>query len=153
MASPGQFHFFARNANVFKASDLTANLYMSLHTSSWSPNITATGNYLFADATNELSTANGYTANGYDLSGEAVAADAGNDGFKISTGNASWTATSSGITARRAVLYVRATLWSLTNPLIGYFNLDSGDVDVVTAAGNILQLNCPSDGWGKITSS
>lgn len=149
----GQFHFFAKNASKFKMDDLTADLFMSLHLGTWVPDITATGNSIFADATNELGTANGYTANGFNLTGEAVAADAANNGFKISTNAASWTASGAGITARRAVLYVRNTLWTLVNPLIGYFNLDSTDIDVVTAAGNILQLNCPADGWGIIFSS
>ena len=43
----------------------------------------------------------GYTAGGFPLTGEAVAAAAANDGFKFSTGNATWTASGAGIAASR----------------------------------------------------
>ena len=154
MAAPGTFHFYAANASVFKLSDLaSANLRMALVTSAYTPNITATGHNEWADvSTNELANGNGYTTGGDSLTG-TVAADAGNDGFKLSSENAQWTASGAGIPAwRYAVLY--GALWGLTSPLVGYFLGDSAPADVpLTASGNVLQLNCPADGWGKLTSS
>lgn len=48
-------------ANTFKAT---------LHTSTWTPNVAT--NEVYADAANELATANGYTAGGVTLSGVAL---------------------------------------------------------------------------------
>jgi hypothetical protein len=77
----------------------------------------------------------------------AIAAITG--GFKFSTGNASWTGSGGGIAAHRyGVFYYLGTLWSLTNPLIGYFVGDSAPADVpLVASGNTLQYTCPANGW------
>jgi hypothetical protein len=55
------------------------------------------------DITNELSTANGYTAGGDTLAGVTWAHSGGTATFDAN--NTVWTATDSGITARRAVIY------------------------------------------------
>lgn len=157
MAAPGTVHIYAANVNLIKLSDLTsATVKLALVTSSYSPNITATGHNEWADVSaNELANGNGYTTGGYDLTGEAVAAAAANDGFKFSTGNATWTASGSGIPAwRYGVLYCSGSLWTLTSPLLGYFLGDSAPADVpLTASGNTLGINCPADGWFKLATS
>jgi hypothetical protein len=149
MAAPGAMLIFAKYKNQFKMSDLaSANLRMQLHTSTYAPNITVTGNGVLADLTNEVATGQGYTTGGVALTG-VVAATAGNDGYKLSSGNASWTASGTGIPAcRYAVLYYLGALWGVTNPLIGYILLDSAPADIpLTAAGNTLAINCPATGW------
>lgn len=158
MAAPGTFHFFAAAAKIMKFDDLDAapTLKMAL-CSGTTHDITATGNTILANLT-QISGTNGYTTGGQSLTAEAVAADAANDGWKISTSNPSWTATAGNIVARFAVLCGDGTMFGVTDPLVGYFVLDStgGDAvgtDVTVVSGNTLQLNCPADGWGKITSS
>jgi len=50
------------------------------------------------------------------------------------------------------VLYVSGSLWSMTNPLIGYFLGDTTPADVpATTVGNSLTINCPANGWFDIT--
>ena len=157
MAAPGIVHVFAANLGVIKLADLTsADVRLALVTSAYAPNITATGHNEWADVSaNEIGATTGYTAGGFVLTGEAVAAAAANDGFKFSTGNATWTATGAGIAAWRfGILYCSGSLWSLTSPLLGYFLGDSAPADVpLTAAGNTLGINCPADGWFKLASS
>ena len=157
MAAPGIVHIYAANLNLIKLSDLTsATVKLALVTSSYTPNITATGHDEWADVSaNEIGTTTGYSAGGYDLASEAVAAAAANDGFKFSTGNASWTASGAGIAAwRYGILYCSGSLWTRTSPLLGYFLGDSAPADVpLTAAGNTLGINCPADGWFKLASS
>lgn len=157
MAAPGIVHIFAANLNIIKLSDLTsADVRLALVTSSYTPNITATGHNEWADVSaNEIGGSTGYTAGGYALTGEAVAAAAANDGFKFSTGNATWTASGAGIAAwRYGIIYCNGALWSLTSPLLGYFLGDSAPADVpLTASGNTLGINCPADGWFKLASS
>lgn len=157
MAAPGIVHVYGANLSVIKLADLTsADVRLALVTSTYAPNITATGHNEWADVSaNEIAGATGYTAGGYALTGEAVAAAAANDGFKFSTGNATWTASGAGIAAWRfGILYCNGSLWSLTSPLLGYFLGDSAPADVpLTASGNTLGINCPSDGWFKLASS
>jgi hypothetical protein len=46
------------------------------------------------------------------------------------------------------VIYVSGALWGITSPLLCYFIGDSTPADVpLTASGNILQINCPANGW------
>jgi len=144
------FTLFAKNKDDLRINDLvSANLRMSLHTTSWTPNVTATGNSLFSEATNELGTAFGYTAGGYALTGVATAT-AGNNGFYLSSGNAVWTAAGGSIPVfRYAVLYYLGTLWGMVNPLIGYILCDATPADIpATTVGNTLTIVCPSGtGW------
>lgn len=157
MAAPGVPHLYAANLSVIKLSDLTsATVKLALVTSSYTPNITATGHNEWSDVSaNEIANGNGYTTGGYDLASEAVAAAAANDGFKFSTGNATWTASGAGIPAwRYYVIYCVGSLWSLTSPLLAYGLGDSAPADVpATSAPNIFGINCPSDGWFKLASS
>jgi hypothetical protein len=141
--------------NVLKLSDLSgATIKMLLTTSTYTPDTSVTGNSVLADITNELANANGYATGGVALATPAIAAFS-TTGYKFSTGNASWTASSTGIPAwRNGVIYVAGSLWGLTSPLLGYFIGDSAPADVpLTAAGNILQINCPTTGWFTDTRS
>lgn len=149
MAAPSAIQFYANNIDLLKLTDLSgATINMLLTTSSYTPDTTNTGNTVLADITNELANGNGYTTGGVALSAPTVAVFS-TTGFKFSTGNASWTASGAGIPAwRYGVIYVVGALWGVTSPLLGYFTGDSAPADIpLTAAGNILQVNCPANGW------
>ena len=148
MAAPSAIKLYAKNINVAKLSDLpSATIKMALLASTYTPSDDSAGHSAYADLTNELANANGYTTGGATLASPLVTAVTG--GYKVSSGNASWTASGSGIPAwRYGVLYVVGTLWGITNPLLGYFIGDSAPADVpLTAAGNPLAVNCPANGW------
>ena len=134
--------------NFFSATNLlaanTANFRLSLHTSTWAPN-NAT-NEVFADATNELLTANGYTAGGGALTGVALTQSAGTVKF---TANAFvWTAAGGSIAAwRRGVVYYLGTLNGKINPIVGHFLGDSTPADIpATTSGNTLTVTPNASG-------
>lgn len=148
MAAPSAFQCFAKNLNVEKIGDLaTATVKLLLTTSTFVPDTSVTGNAVLADVTNELANGNGYATGGVALSALAVTSISG--GYKFASGNASWTASGTGIPAwRNGILYVVGSLWGLTSPLLAFFVGDSAPADVpLTAAGNQLAINCPASGW------
>ena len=152
MAAPGTFTLYKANIADLRENDLaSANLRMALITSAYTVgNATTAGDALFAAmSANEISSATtGYTAGGYALTG-VVAANAGNTGWKLSTGNPVWTAGASNLPVwRYGVLYYLGTLWGKVNPVIGYFLGDATPADVpVTTAGNTCTITCPATGW------
>lgn len=149
MAAPSAFQFYGKNINALKLSDLSgAVVNMLLTTSVYAPDTSNTGHTVLANITNELATGNGYTAGGVALATPATAVFS-TTGFKFSTGNATWTGSGTGVPAWRfGVIYVVGALWGVTSPLLGYFTGDSAPADVpLTAAGNVLQINCPANGW------
>lgn len=143
----GAFTLFAKNKDDIRLNDMaSANLRMALVTSSYTPNVTATGHSLWSEiSANEIGGGTGYTTGGASLTG-AVAATAGNNGAKLSTGNPSWTATTTIAAFRYAVLYYLGTLWGMTNPVIGYIQCDTVDIPATTV-GNSVTINCPATGW------
>lgn len=148
----GSVIVYSRIKDDLRFNDLTgATIKLALVTSAYTPNSGTGGNYLWADVSaNEITAANGYTAGGYTVTSPTVTAIT--NGWKFSTGNATWTATGGSISAwRYGVLYVSGTLWTLTNPLLGYFLGDTTPADVpATTTGNTLTINCPADGWFDI---
>jgi len=149
MAAPSAVQFYGNNIDLLKLSDLSGvTVNMLLTTSSYTPDTTNTGHTVLANITNELANGQGYTTGGVALSSPAIATFS-TTGFKFSTGNATWTASGSGIPAwRYGVIYVVGSLWGITSPLLGYFTGDSAPADIpLTAAGNTLQINCPANGW------
>lgn len=120
---------------------------VTLHTATYTPN--ATTHAVYADLTNELATANGYTNGGYTLvspswteSGTVAIMDA-ND--------AVWTASGGSITARYAVLRVTGTFNTQVDPLIAYILLDTTPADVTATDGNTLTLQWSGSGIFRIT--
>lgn len=153
MAAPSAFQFYGNNIDLLKLADLSGvTVKMLLTTSTYVPDTTNTGHTVLADITNEIANGNGYLTGGVVLSAPTIAAYS-TTGFKLSTGNASWTASGTGIPAwRNVVIYVSGALWGVTSPLLGYFIGDSAPADVpATAAGNALQINVPSNGWFTTT--
>lgn len=131
---------------------LGATLKMALLTSAYTPNAATNGHAVWAEvAAHEIAAGNGYTAGGATLG--AVAKTAISGGFKLGSSHAVWTASGGTIPAwRTAVLYVDGSLWGQTNPLIGYCVGDATPADIpVTAAGNLLTVVCPADGWFDVT--
>lgn len=145
------FALYAKNKDDIRLNDLvSANLRCALVSSAYTPDITATGHSLWSEVSaNEISGTNGYTTGGFGLTG-VVAATAGNNGAKLSSGNATWTGTGAGIAAfRYAVFYYLGTLWGMTNPLIGYILCDNtpADIPITTPAVSPLTITCPATGW------
>lgn len=110
---------FDMNSDTFK---------VSLHTSTYAPN--AATHTVYADLTNELSTANGYTSGGGTMAGVtwvhsgAVATFDAND--------QSWTASGGSIgPARYAVIRKSGTANGRVDPLVGYvdFGADNTATD------------------------
>lgn len=152
MAAASACQFYANNIDLEKLSDLSANIFMVLCTSSYVPDTTNTGHTVYANLTNELTTSGGYTSGGVALSSPTTATYL-TTGFKWSTGNASWTASGGGIPAwRYGVIYYSGSLWGITSPLLCYFTGDSAPADIAaTSSGNVLQVTCPANGWFTVT--
>lgn len=143
---------YSKNKDDFRLNDLvSANLRMALVASTYTPDATVTGNSVWADVSaNEIANGNGYTTGGASLTG-VVSTVTGGD--KLSSGDATWTATGGNIPAfRYAVLYYLGALWGMTNPLIGYILCDNTPADIpATTTGNTLTISCPAGGWFDFT--
>lgn len=153
MAAPSAFQFYAENLNQLKASDLTGlTIKAMLVQSGYTPDTDNNGHDELADVTNEVANGNGYTTGGVALAGMSVA-DFSTTGYKFSSNAIAWTASGAGIPAwRYIVFYASGSVWGKTSPLLGYITGDSAPADIpLTAAGNSIQVNCPTDGWFTIT--
>ena len=89
----------------------------------------------WAGVTGEVASGNGYTTGGISVTLTLSGTTSVTCSF---ADNPVWTATDSGITARRAVLY------EVGGHVLAYHLLDATDVDVTTTAGNTLEID--SDG-------
>jgi hypothetical protein len=145
----GNVILFSANKDSINIDDLVgATINLALVGSAYTPDASVTGHDTWADVSaHEIAAANGYLAGGFALASPAKAAIT--NGFKFSTGNASWDADGGNIAAwRYGVLYVDGALWGLTDPLIGYFVGDDTPADYpATPNGSPLNINCPADGW------
>lgn len=101
----------------------------------------------YADLTNELSTANGYTNGGAVLTGVTWSQTGGVATFD--SDNQVWTASGGSITARYAVIKDDT---STNDKLIGYYLLDSAPADVTATSGNTLTVGPnATTGWFQLT--
>lgn len=133
--------------NFFSATDLLnpANTFkITLHTSTWVP--ANSTNEVFADATNELTTANGYTAGGITLTSVALTQTAGV--VKFTSAAVVWTASGGSIPAwRYGVVRAVGTLNGKVDPIVGYFLGDATPADVpATTTGNTLTITMNASG-------
>lgn len=133
--------------NFFSATDLLnpANVFkITLHTSLWVP-ANAT-NEVYADLTNELATAFGYTVGGITLTGIALTQTAGV--VKFTSAAAVWTAAGGSIPAwRYGVVRASGTLNGKVDPIVGYFLGDNTPADIpATTAGNTLTVTMSASG-------
>jgi hypothetical protein len=122
-----------------KTLDLVNDAFkITLHSSAYVP---SGAHDAYADLTNELATANGYTNGGAALAGVALSIAAGV--AKWTSNNQVWTAAGGSITAHWAV--VRDTT---ANKLIGYMLLDATPADVTATDGNTLTVGPnAANGW------
>lgn len=129
--------------------DGNPDIRMALFTSASNVN-TLTAHEIFANLTNELATANGYTAGGVLLLNPVWARDAGfvrltADNFDSL--NPAWEASGGDIGPfRYRVLYVDGTVLTLVNPLIAVSLADESDADVTVTDGNPLLVTFSADG-------
>jgi hypothetical protein len=154
MAAPGPIITYRANIDNIAPNNLVgANLRMALVSSAYTPDATNTGNATWANVSaNEIANGNGYATGGVALTGVVAAVT---NGFKLSSGNPSWTASGGSIPAwRYAVLYWLGTIDGVVNPLVGYCLGDSTPADVpATTVGNTLAINCPAGGWYDVTEA
>lgn len=136
MASSITF-FNSWKRDVGRAADLSSlALKLTLHTSTYVPS--ASANAVYADLSNELATANGYTNGGLSLSG--IAWNLSGSVATLSAANAQWTASGGAIAAHRyAVLRVSGTYNTAVDPLVAYILGDVTPADIpATSSGNNL---------------
>ena len=124
--------------------DLDSNTFkMTLHNSSSNAN-TLSVSSVFADITNELTTAFGYTAGGVTLSGVTWTNASGTMTFTFTA--PVWTASGGSIVARYAVIRASGTLNSLVDPILAVCLLDVTPADVTTTTGNTLTITPNASG-------
>lgn len=133
--------------NMFSATDLLnpANTFkLTLHTSAWTP--ANSTDEVYADVTNELATANGYTSGGITLTSVALTQTGGV--VKFTCAAAVWTASGGSIpTWRRGVVRAVGTLNGKVDPIVGHFLGDSTPADIpATTTGNTLTVTPNASG-------
>lgn len=122
--------------------DMDADTFkMTLHTSSYGAALTGA---VYADLTNELSTANGYTNGGLTLTGVTWTEASGTVTFDV--GDAVWNASGGAITARYAVIRKSGTANSHVDPLVALCLLDTTPADVSAPDGNPLTIQINAAG-------
>jgi hypothetical protein len=105
----------------------------------------------YADLTNELSTANGYTNGGATLSSVTWSRSSGV--LTLDAADVTWTASGGSIVARYAVIYVDATINSVVKPLVAYILLDDSPADVTRTDGQDFVLQFNASGIATVTIS
>lgn len=131
---------------------LSDTLRFTLHTTTYVP--AATTHKAFADATNELSTANGYTANGIAIAGKTLTAGATSI-FDMDDTTVTWTASGAGMTFRYAVLHDDSVaVGPPIKPLIGYIDCDPAATGNITiGAGNTFGITTGANGLFTIVTT
>lgn len=126
----------------------TATFKVTLHSSAYT---FAATHQVYADLTNELSTANGYTNGGLALS--SVTFNRSGNVTTFDAADAVWTASGGSIVARRAVIRAIGTFNSQVDPLVASVLLDTTPADVTTTAGNTLTLAWNGSGIYTVTAN
>lgn len=128
---------------------LSDTLRWTLHTATWTPNVDT--NEAFADATNELTTANGYTANGIAAATKTVSYNAtGNiTTFDMDDTTITWTAAGGSLVFQHLVLHDDTVVTGPpAKPLICY--IDCGAQTITT--GNSFGLTTGANGIFQATA-
>jgi hypothetical protein len=111
----------------------------TLHTTTYTPNVDT--DEAFADATNELATANGYTAGGITIAGKSAVytAAGGISTFDMDDTTVTWTASGAGITFRYVVFHDdTVAVGPPIKPLIGYIDYTGGGNITIPNTGILL---------------
>jgi hypothetical protein len=123
--------------DAFQMDYLSDTIKATLHTATYTPNIDT--NEVFADATNELGTANGYTAGGQALGSKTVSYNSTGNVTTFSAADFSWTASGG------SLVFQHVVIWDDTiasDPLIGY--IDVGAQTITT--GNTFTIDITASG-------
>lgn len=148
MAAAGKWKFYENAKKYFGDGtldfDLTTNMQVALFLSTSNANTLSIGTGVYADLTNEVATAFGYTIGGQVLTAETWTQSAGTATFDCA--DPVWTASGGSITARFAVIYVNATVNTIVKPLICVCLLDTAPADVTATSGNTLTLQINASG-------
>ena len=99
---------------------------------------------VYADLTNELSTANGYTSGGATLGSVTWAQSTVT--MTWDAADTSWAASGGSITARYAVIRSTVTANGHVEPLVAYILLDISPADVTATTGNTFLLQWNASG-------
>ncbi|WP_291207111.1 hypothetical protein [Hyphomonas sp.] len=122
----------------------TSAFRMTLHGAGYTPS--GTDHAVFADTSNELATANGYTAGGAVLTASWTRIGAS---CSFTCDPVSWLASGTGLTARVAVIHAVRSVSD--NPLVGYVLLDASGAAVAVTAGNTLTITPHPNGLFTLT--
>lgn len=119
---------------------LSDTIKATLHTTTYVPNTDT--HEVFADATNELTTANGYTAGGVTIGGKSTVYATDRSTFDGS--DFGWTAAGGSIVFRYVVIW-DDTPTTPADPLIGYLDY-TGSGNFTLADGNTLTFQTGANG-------
>lgn len=127
----------------------------TLHNNTYVPNVDT--DEAFADATNELGTANGYTAGGITIAGKSVVytAAGGITTFDMDDVTVTWTASGAGLVFRYVVFHDDTVATGPpAKPLIGYIDC-TGSGNLTITAGNIFTVTTGASGLftGTVTGA
>lgn len=123
---------------------LSDTIKATLHTTTYAPNLDT--NEVKADATNELTTANGYTAGGVTLGTKTITYNATGNVTTLSAADFSWTA-SGGSLVFRYVVFWDDTPTVPADPLIGFMD----DTGVTLASGSTYTVDITASGLLTVT--
>ena len=137
--------------NLFSATNLAGqatytNYKLALCVSTFTPVGTEE---VWADiSANELANGNGYTTGGAACTAGSLAGTVGTVTFSLTWAGPTWTASGAGIPAwKYAILRYSGTLNSKVDPIMGWFEGNSGSTVALTAAGNTITVTDPSGIW------
>jgi len=139
------------SGDVGMSDYLTNSIRCTLHIVTYSPNVDT--NEAFADATNELGTANGYTANGIAIGGKTVVYNvSGVTTFEMDDTTVTWTASGGSLVFQHAVFHDdTVTVGPPIKPLYGW--IDCGAQTITT--GNNFTITTGASGLftGTVTGA
>lgn len=124
----------------------SATIKATLHASGYTFSATHS---VYADLTNELSTASGYTNGGKALTG--VTWEGSGPFAALEADDLEWTASGGSIVHRRLVLRVVGTFNGQVDPLILSVLSDATPDDVTTESGNVLRFAWNANGIFSVT--
>ena len=123
----------------FRIDFLSDTMKHTLHTTTYTPNIDT--NEVFTDATNELTTANGYTAGGITAANKTVSYNATGNVTTYSHDDFSWSASGGDIVFRYVVNWRDGTV----DPLVGLLD-QTGSGNFTLANGNTYTVDITASG-------
>jgi hypothetical protein len=132
--------------DAFAIDYLSDTIKATLHNNTYVPNIDT--HEVFTDATNELTTANGYTAGGVTLANKTVTYNATGNVTTYSADDFSWTASGGSLVFRYVVIWRDGTV----DPLIGYIDANAGG-NLTLADGNTFTVDITASGLFTATVS